>query len=642
VGQDNKNLYVHPPDDRVGASDTWLGIRVVRIVSVLMGAVALWVTYRMAREVFPQRPEMAVGAVGLAAFIPEYLFISGAVNDDNGATLCGALALWGMMRMLRQGPTVRRCVGLGVALGLGWLSKLTAAALLPAAGLVLALVALRRRSLRDLFRWGLLVFGVAALLIVPWLARQTLLYGEPTGTSREIVEWGLRQQPLTLADLGPDLYWLRTSFWGRLGYNQIPLDPWIYVALDCVTLLSLLGLLLLAIRHVRSSLLAPGPAQIVTLAAAFLFTLGPMVVRRFLRPMPNFGRYLFPVLPAIALLMFVGLAAWLPRRLHRWLALGAAAVMGVLGMVALVCYLAPAYAPPEPLTDAEVAAIPHRADASLGGVMRLLGYDLGPQLVRPEGEVEVTLYWQALVPADRDYTVFVHLLGEGDLSVAQRDTYPGFGRLSTRWLEPGFRWADRYTLEVPATAYAPDVAQIAVGLYDLGSGERLPAAQADGRPLGDDVRFGSVQVQPRPGEVPNPVEVNFGGEMALVGYELSDRVVRTGTTVTLTLFWEGLRPMTDDYSVSVQLVNENGRKAAQRDGWPADWTAPTSEWEPGQTVVDAHELQIYPDVPSGVYRVEVVVYAVKEEGGIRRLRLFSEGQETSVRQFVLSRVRVGP
>jgi hypothetical protein len=130
--------------------------------------------------------------------------------------------------------------------------------------------------------------------------------------------------------------------------------------------------------------------------------------------------------------------------------------------------------------------------------------------------------------------------------------------------------------------------------------------------------------------------------MVLVGYELSDRVVRTGTTVTLTLFWEGLRPMTDDYSVSVQLVNENGRKAAQRDGWPADWTAPTSEWEPGQTVVDAHELQIYPDVPSGVYRVEVVVYAVKEEGGIRRLRLFSEGQETSVRQFVLSRVRVGP
>jgi len=30
VGRDNKNLYLHPDDDTLGRSDTWLGIRIVR------------------------------------------------------------------------------------------------------------------------------------------------------------------------------------------------------------------------------------------------------------------------------------------------------------------------------------------------------------------------------------------------------------------------------------------------------------------------------------------------------------------------------------------------------------------------------------------------------------------------------------
>ena len=90
--------------------------------------------YRIGREVFPKRSEMALGAAGLAAFIPEFLFISGAINDDNGAALFGALALWAMVRILRRGFSLSRGLGLGLVLGLGLLSKLTVIALLPSAG----------------------------------------------------------------------------------------------------------------------------------------------------------------------------------------------------------------------------------------------------------------------------------------------------------------------------------------------------------------------------------------------------------------------------------------------------------------------------------------------------------------------------
>jgi hypothetical protein len=237
--------------------------------------------------------------------------------------------------------------------------------------------------------------------------------------------------------------------------------------------------------------------------------------------------------------------------------------------------------------------------------------------------------------------VFVHLLGEGELLVAQRDTFPGVGLLSTTWLEPGFRWTDRYVLQVPGTAYAPDTAQIQVGLYDSTSGARLPVAGAGGEPVGDNVRFGRVQVRPRPGDVPNPIWVNFGNRMALVGYDVERRVARAGETVALTLYWQGLEPMDVNYTVSAQYVDAGQRKAAQQDGWPSNGAAPTSSWEPGQTLVDTHAMAIYPDAAPGVYNVRVVVYA-SEDGQIEHLPTVAADGQMQATHVVLTTVRVLP
>jgi hypothetical protein len=301
-------------------------------------------------------------------------------------------------------------------------------------------------------------------------------------------------------------------------------------------------------------------------------------------------------------------------------------------------WIQPAYALPEPLTDAQAAAIPSRLDVEFGGAVRLLGYDLEVDAVEPGDWVPVTLYWEALAPTQRDYAVFVHLLGEGELLVAQRDTFPGLGRLSTTWLSPGFRWADRTLLRVPATAYAPDVTQFQVGLFHLPTGERLPATGSGGAPLGDAVRFGGVTITPRVGEVPNPIDVNFGDRMRLVGYALDRRLVYPGETVTLALHWEATGPMTTDYTVSAQLIDPQQRKAAQQDSWPP---APTSAWEPGDRVVDERQLAIHPDAAPGVYEVRIVVYSTGEEG-IEPLPIVSSGGEQLADHVVLTRVRVTP
>jgi 4-amino-4-deoxy-L-arabinose transferase-like glycosyltransferase len=632
VGRDNKSIYFHPDEDRFGASDTWLGIRVVRTISVLMSAVTVWVIYRVGREVFPDRPEMAVGAAGLAAFIPEFLFISGAVNDDNGAALFGALSLWAMVCIVRRGFSPRRCVGLGLALGLGWLSKLTTAALIPTAGLVVALVAWRNRSWRDFLLWGVVVFGVAALFIAPWSIRQYVLHGDPIGLAQEMEGFGEPERSPSLADLWPDLYWLRTSFWGRLGANQIPLAGWIYIVLDVLTLLALAGLVQLLIRR-RSLLQSPisnlhSPftkrfQQFAILAAAFLLTFGPMVARRFLRPMPNFGRYLFPVLPAMALLLFTGLAAWLPHRRHTLLALSVTVAMLVLGISVPVFFLAPAYARP-PIYDAAAAPEPeYRLDwvylEDGRPIARLLGYDLGKRRVEPGGTLRVVLYWEVLGETETNYTLFAQLFGRQAATVGQRDTHTGLGHYPTSFWQTGQVIADEVFIPVASDALGPTKLRLDVGLYRRSGGERLAVVDAAGDPVGAAtigwLKLNAVKELPPP-EV--ATDYRFGECIALVGYDLE----RDAEGAQLILHWAALESVDQDYTVFVHLIGPDGELAAQADGPPAGGDYPTSMWEFGEIIFDERLIPTQ-DLPAGTYHLRLGMYLL--ETGARLPSLDASG-----------------
>ncbi|MEA3341331.1 MAG: hypothetical protein U9R15_15310, partial [Chloroflexota bacterium] len=353
------------------------------------------------------------------------------------------------------------------------------------------------------------------------------------------------------------------------------------------------------------------------------------------------GRLVFSAIPVWSLLLALGLNSWLPRRLNieHWSLVishwSLVIFLLILTILAPWLWIRPAYALPEPLTDAQIAAIPNPLETDFG-TMRLLGYDLETKSVKPDGQVAVTLYWEALTPTDQDYAVFVHLLGEHELLAAQRDTLPGLGLLSTTWLEPGYRWADRYVIQVPETAYAPDVVQVEVGLYDAATGARLPASSG-----GDNVRFGRVELRAQLGEIPNPISINFGERMELAGYDLERRAARPGELVTLTLYWRGLREMDANYTISTQLIDPAQRKAAQHDGWPQDGAAPTTIWKPGEVVVDTRALTIFPDASPGAYDLRVAVYLL-EEGEIVHLPVISQKGEMLSSHILLTRVRVQP
>jgi hypothetical protein len=113
-----------------------------------------------------------------------------------------------------------------------------------------------------------------------------------------------------------------------------------------------------------------------------------------------------------------------------------------------------------------------------------------PSLSRHDDQVEVCLRWLALARTSTDYHVFVHMLGEDGTPLAQADFQPKNGAYPTGAWSPGETVDDCVTLDAPDLP--PTGWQVAIGLYDLADGLRLPVHDAAGRALPDDSVLASL------------------------------------------------------------------------------------------------------------------------------------------------------
>ncbi len=120
----------------------------------------------------------------------------------------------------------------------------------------------------------------------------------------------------------------------------------------------------------------------------------------------------------------------------------------------------------------------------LGGQVEFLGFDAGVVgdtiMLRPGEVLGLTLYWRAMKPLDKDYTVFVHLLAPDGKIAAQLDRQPLDGHYPTTIWDEGQVVADQVELHLPP-ALPGGQYRLAVGLYDGQTMERLQVPDGDGQ-----------------------------------------------------------------------------------------------------------------------------------------------------------------
>lgn len=132
-------------------------------------------------------------------------------------------------------------------------------------------------------------------------------------------------------------------------------------------------------------------------------------------------------------------------------------------------------APPErPLPPTPVTAAVWQTEAGRRAIA-LRGYGLNPDAPRPGETLSVTLYWEALLPVEQSYQVFVHLLDSAGQIVAQHDSLPRAGGYPTPWWQPGDVIEDTHPLALPAGLPGGQY-RLAIGLYRPEDGQRLRLA----------------------------------------------------------------------------------------------------------------------------------------------------------------------
>jgi len=279
------------------------------------------------------------------------------------------------------------------------------------------------------------------------------------------------------------------------------------------------------------------------------------------------------------------------------------------GNVRLVTYALP---------QSSAAAAPQPVDAQFGPITLRDYALLTPEV--PSGDIlQLALRWETHSPLDRRYKVFIHVLDEADHIVGQRDAEPGGGvRLTTTW-QSGESIADNHgVLILPATP--PGTYRIALGLYDIDSGQRLPV-QAAGQAAGDRLILSPLTVT-APAAPPPLSALGLqrqldwqAGPLALLGDNLTrlghehepGLPIRAGDVLHLVLFWQAQGP-SPDVELLLELVDRAGQVRLARRAPPLDGRLPVSQWGEGQIMRDPHLLFLPGDLAPGAYTLRLGVY----------------------------------
>lgn len=320
-------------------------VLVMRLFNVLLFAGALWGIYALLKLLLPEHPQIVLAALAFAALWPSHLTVAAAINNDIFVELTVIWMLYGLVRILRDGPAANMLFWVTILAVAAILAKRTGLIVVAALPLTLLLWAWgelwRRRSLKTMLLAGLLGAGAIAAAALLWRLAMT------SGTLYRLSLQRLLDllTPETFAGVPWQMFgdaFLRT-FVGWFGWFRVPLPNAIYALGSGLLALAGAGLVLALISRSFRTWQGWQKRALLLLAALVvgqvLLVLGRDIIWEYwTRGAFPQARYLYAVIPAIALFLVLGWRQLIPRRWRSYgLTAGIALLVGfniyVLGFV---------------------------------------------------------------------------------------------------------------------------------------------------------------------------------------------------------------------------------------------------------------------------------------------------------------------
>lgn len=677
--RENRNIVFHSADEGFPYSGVTLDVHLLRLLSIALGMVTVVATYALALQLadgwLPYPRALALTAAALNATIPQFLYITSSVNNDNLATALSSLGLLAAVGIVKTGFATRHALWLGLLVGMSAITKLSGLALLPLVALAAVLssswgntgivrhpalsgqgpsvgggdvarnlpVSGRAKTVvrrcvgrlglppgREAIALGAWFLAPAVIVAGWWYARNLLLYGELTGLGAMMAWLGQRTEPYAWSEAGADLAHLWISFWGLFGWSNIPAEEYLYHWYGLLCALAVGGWLVALVRR------RPVPRFAVlglVLILAYILILSLLLVRYHLITVAAEGRLLFPAISGFSVLISFGIALLVPPRCIRALSLVLAVALGAIAASVPLRSIQSAFALPEQTQPSY--AVSRAVQVGYGEAVELVRFGLDQPALAPGETARFTFEWRRTAKVDGYFTFFVQVLDKNGRRVGGIDAFPSRGLYPIHRWPVGERVLDVYEISISNDAAAPGIATIIAGMYDSRTGAPVPARDRSGTSIGTTPVVGRLKISSIVAAEPAPdraVGVTLGDAILLSGYSIGIDTARPGDNISGKIHWRSLSRVPQDYVVFVQLVGPRGL-VAQHDSQPDAGGNPTSLWDVGETIIDTFDLRLKDSVPLGDYALIVGMY---DPATGKRLA-------TPVGDFVeLKRIRVAP
>lgn len=416
------NAGLHGSGDTFPYQGQALALHLARFVSSLMGAGTLILVFILASVVFRNHLAVAWLAAGLVALNPQFLFISGSINNDNLLILLSTAAWIVLYKILKSPAEQQKWWVAGLLFGLAMLTKLNAVVIAFVAGIVLLNCAWQMGSSRY-FLANLARYSIPYFLINGWwLARNQILYGDPLGwsTFAKINAATSRQSPLTLLEIRNFLSIQFRSFFGAFGWQNVRAPNEYFLLIKVILGLGLMGLAFNFVRNGKSHRYLRETLFLTFIifaqeAVQFAFILNRG--RSFYQ-----GRYLFPVIGPLMILIGFGWLSWLPQHRSKIVVFSLLTILFVPAVYMPLQVIRPAYLSVF-LPKWRMNFVAHKANYRISDKVTVRGYQLNVYNAAKEGNL--ILYWTPLQVPLENFSATVRVYDPSGQLIVEQTHIPG-------------------------------------------------------------------------------------------------------------------------------------------------------------------------------------------------------------------------
>jgi hypothetical protein len=233
------------------------------------------------------------------------------------------------------------------------------------------------------------------------------------------------------------------------------------------------------------------------------------------------------------------------------------------------------------------------------------------------------LYWRALRPLAKNYQMTVGIVdANGEVwspkTLERPRDYQDYPATST-W-PTGAYVVDSFELPINPGA-PPGEYQIFAEVFQRGSLLPLPANASASRPSSRPwaAYLGPLEVT----RVQRTFSADqlgifnlrdkrmFTPEIILLGANRDRDDVLTGEVALLSLFWQAVQKPTQDYTATIELVDDQDRVVLTQDFLLGNGRYPTSQWNANEQIVDLDRVRMPVDLAGGSYRWRVPIESGK-------------------------------